>query len=119
LDTRTSEAIQKLHRQGLTAQLEVTAEVIELAGRCRALLWIRDRRDGGSGRLRACKLTAAQWAEAALAQEDGLRPVFQISFEVLGSRNDGSWNVAIHESQVRMDAVQAEDDGVALDELLS
>jgi len=119
LDARTTAAIISLHQRGLRAQLEVTAEVIELVGGCRALLWIHDRRRGGPGRLRACRLTAAQWAEAALAIEEGLRPVFHISFEVLGRRGDGSWSVATHESHVQMEALRPEDDGLRLEELLN
>ena len=118
LDERTAEMIISLHRRGLTAQLEVTVEVLELAAGCRALVWIHDRRNGGPGRLRACKLTAAQWAEAALAQEMGVRPIFKVSFEVLGRRGDGSWSIACHESHVRMEVLAPEDDGVALEELL-
>ena len=73
--------------KGRPVSLHSEVEVMELAARGKALIWM-SRPGGGSARIGSCTLSPGQWAEAMLCMERGLRPVFMLTWHALGSTQD-------------------------------
>jgi hypothetical protein len=118
LDPAMAGQISALQEQGRRALLRVVLEVLEVSERGKALVWAHDQRGGGRSRLGSCRLSPAQLAEAVLLLDDGVQPVFEIAFEVLGALPDGRWGVASYDDQVVVTALPRADTA-ELDQLLA
>lgn len=97
------------------AQLWLDVEIVELSQGMQALAWIWVQGGSRAGTLRRCTLSPAQWAECSLALRAGDRPVYRVSWELLGQLEDGIWGA----TDGRVSALESmpADDWGKLDEL--
>lgn len=80
--------VNQLLSKGQSVSLYSQVEVLELGDNSRAVIWIRHPK-GGRARLGSCVLNPVQWAESLLCLEQGLRPVFEMSWQVLEDLGEG------------------------------
>lgn len=83
-------------RKGEQVSLYSQVEVLELGEKSKALIWVRHPR-GGRARMGSCVLTPVQWAEAMLCLEQGLRPIFEMSWQVLEELGEGRFALRAEE----------------------
>lgn len=84
--------VTELIKRGEKATLFSEVEVLELGQGGQALIWIYQPGGGGS-RIGSCALSPGQWAEAMLCLGRGMRPVFAMTWHVLGRSSDGRFSL--------------------------
>ena len=82
-----------LERKG-KALLELKIEIFDLGANLKSLAWIGNSITSDPGKLVQCTLSSAQWAECMIALEQGLRPVYNVVWQVLGKLEDGCYGIA-------------------------
>jgi hypothetical protein len=76
------------------AQLHIEVEIVELGQGMTALSWVWVQGGSRAGVLRQCNLSPAQWAECMMIINSGCRPVYKVSWDLLGELEDGTWGAA-------------------------
>lgn len=109
----------ELNRAGRPAQLRVLAEVMQVQPDGRALLWMHDQRGLGRDRIRGCRLTPSQTAEAMLCFDDGARPAFEMVFDLDGDGDGGRFDLQRRPAHTRLVVLGALDTLGRLDDLLA
>lgn len=92
-----AQEVMDLLQSDQEALLFSEVEILELGTGSRALIWIYEPGGKGASRIGSCLLSPGQWAEALLCLDKGMRPVFELTWRVLGRLSDGRFALGAEE----------------------